>query len=197
MIEDRDRATEQPDGWLDVLLVAHQGPSRRLQERRDAAVEAGLTIARLRAARERQGLPLLGIPSLLNALAAGSAELVASAASAVGLDLREPTRPESAGAWARLASALGLRRDEALLHLRLTFAELAGGRSALAAVPRAPEPRDLDPDGLPAPPTVADLGRQIELDARGWAPGLRQALRACERAVEESWPAEGCGPAAR
>jgi hypothetical protein len=158
-------------------------------------VESGLAIARLRQAKERLGLPLLGIPALLRTLAASSAGLVAEAAAWAGLDLQAPTTPAAAGAWGRLAAALELHRDEALFHLRMTFAE-AVGHGPEVLVPWV-SPRQDTEDTNVDEVTVADLNDQLDRDARSWEASFRDQLRACEEAMHTAWKAEAAEPVDR
>jgi hypothetical protein len=184
MSEHRDPAGLEQDDWLDVLLRAYQPATEAFHERFERVVDSALAVAQLRQAKERRGLPLVGIPALLRALAAGSREAVAAASAWAGLDLRTPTTPEAAGAWARLAAALGLRRDEALFHLRMTFAESLGPEFMPSAVSLR---RDAEPDADSPAITVADLNDQLEAQSRRWHPTAREDQRACELAMNAAW----------
>ena len=191
MSGNRDIITRDEADWLDTLLRGHREPSEAFHKRCEQAVESGLSVARLRQTKERRGLPLLGIPGLLRMLAAGSAESVATVATWAGLDLRVPTSLESAGAWGRLAAALELSRDEALFHLRMTFAEVLGGGPEALLSPvslRDDDSRDFlrGHDAV----TVADLNDQLDRDARSRDASFLDQLRVCEQAMHTAWQAE-------
>jgi hypothetical protein len=183
-------ARDEPDSWLDAMLSTYRSPSVEFRTRCEELARAGAGIQKLRQAKHRLGLPLLGIPALLRSLAAavgalGSLEAIQNWAG-LDLDLVGPIAPASARAWGRLASALGLARSEAIFYLRLTFAD----RIDPEPLPQLVNFRD---ESGPGAITVDALNDLLESFSQSWEPPVRADLAACEQALFSAWDEGGPG----
>ncbi|AGA31398.1 hypothetical protein [Singulisphaera acidiphila] len=179
---------QESSGWVGELLRAHRPPSERFQRRCEELAQAWVGIQKLRQAKHRLGLPLLGLPALLRSLAGtvDSPGLLDSVLGWAGLDLQVPTSLASAGAWGRLASALGLVRGEALFYLRLTFADLFEPEPLSGLVAFRHDGGD---DGGEV--TLDSLNIQLDGLSRHWAGTAREHLKACEQALFDAWDETG------
>lgn len=160
--------------WLNPLLASAQAqaPSRFREACREAAT-AGAGLARMRAVRQAIGprpVPLNRLVQDLAGAAGASAEVVANW---VGLRLEGGPDADSARAWGRLASGLGLSRREARLHLKLSVLEHFGAEPFLQAAARLANPAD----------PLIDAERDAEIQAAELADPALGLLQDCEAAA--------------
>jgi hypothetical protein len=80
----------------------------------------------MRRISQRMSPPLLGVPAYLRSLAAAAGVGLGPVLHWAGIDLARPSDRSFGVAWGRLALVFRLPIREALLHLRLTFADEVG-----------------------------------------------------------------------
>ena len=176
----------QSPEWLLKALRTTFLPSERLHSRCLQAADEAWTLAKLRNTQPQMGLPLLTVSAYMRGLAAVANVPLAPALLWAGLKPDSRPGPRFAAAWAKLASALGAELRQALLHLRLSFAEFAGLELApLMARHRGASGKSSD---------VLDYCEAfLAKESRGWDKATQDDLRVSERAVEEYYVAEGAG----
>jgi hypothetical protein len=122
---EREPQDEAPPSWLASLLRT-AGPEPA--DFRPACRQAGgtaLALTGMRRVSQRMNTPLVGVPAYLRSLAGAAGAALEPVLRWAGLDLGHAADRRFGGAWGRLAVAFGLTAREALLHLRLTFADEA------------------------------------------------------------------------
>jgi hypothetical protein len=175
--------------WLPVLLRVGSPETAAFQEDCLRSAEAPLQLARLRRASPRLGGSLLSVAGYLRGLAAASGAALGAVLRWAGLDLERPADERFGHAWGRLAHAVGLGEREALLRLRLTFADEVGQDiwPVLA--------RTRGGGGGPSD-VLAECESFLEEAARHWEEGARARLGGAESALRESYRRVGATEAA-
>lgn len=118
--------------WLAHALQEAEVEPEEFRAQCLRSADIAFTMAQMRHANQHLGESIGAVPSFLRALATIAQLPLDPVLSWVGLRLDRPADAVFAVAWGRLAQALHLGVREALLRLRLTFAEEVGLESVPA-----------------------------------------------------------------
>jgi hypothetical protein len=173
---------EQPTApWvLELLRTSRPEATTFSHDCREAGATA-LALARARQSSQHVHAPLLGVAALVRCLAEASGASLKRILDWARLDLDRTADRAFGNAWGRLAGVLGLDRREALLHLRLTFAEEVN--------------QQLEPLMLNARSTrrrrgtdlVSECEQFLEEASSSWDVAVRRRLQESEAALWEGY----------
>lgn len=174
-----DDELQDPAPWLlEVIAESTANESEDVRERMRNAGRLALSLARLRAEKERVGF----LPLPFGRYVAGLAAMVGLSLEPIlgwaSLDDVSSLRAQDGPGIGRLASALGFRVDELLLSIRVAVAEqAAGGPLPILAVHRGASGRVTERD-------CARALQQIELD---WPADVRAQADALVSGAESAF----------
>jgi hypothetical protein len=152
-----------------------------------ACVEAGrvaFSMAKLRDARARVGFTPLPLTDYFESIAKGAGVILGPILARFSIASTSPRDEPSAAGWARLARVIGISLREALLHIRLSFAEsVSPGASLALARQRHP--------GRPGRSRLADCEAMLEAEISKWGASDLHKLRTLEHAVRTAYGLTG------
>jgi hypothetical protein len=175
----RDGAGFPVAAWLPPLLRATEPVPESFQAECLRAAEVAFTLARMRQASETFPAAPMAVPAFLKGLAAVAKRPLEPVLLWAGLRPDEPAGPAFAAAWVLIARGLRLGLREALVRLRLTFADEVGLELAPALA------RARGAAGGPA--DLIEYESYLDREVAHWAPDVLARLGAGEQAVREAY----------
>jgi hypothetical protein len=175
-----DEALQTP-AWLVRALRESVSPSDGFLAACERASATGLVLARLQRVSRRMELSLLAAPEYLRSLAAVACVPLEGIVAWAGIPADFRLDQAFAKGWGRLARALGLELREALLRLRLTFADEVG----LELVPVRARAATVASD--PNASNLSEVETFLAREALRWDSEVLDQMRSCERAVCDSY----------